>query len=157
MISFPNSTLPPSFVVTTCNYIDFDWPCTDSCRSHSFVMRGSRWSHGTSVMQDYRLSSQVAVSKCPAIREGDLPPSKVLKTSAFVVSLQKVAKESSDPEKELDFTLCTNITRSNQVLIITCKRLGYHEYIIEECIDFSFLKKITKHFLSELFSRFFVE
>ena len=74
-----------------------------------------------------RLSSRVAGSKHPTIKECDLPPSKVLKTSGFVASLQKVAKESGDLEEELDFTLCTNITRSDQVLIITCKRLGYHE------------------------------
>ena len=58
-------------------------------------------------------------------QECDLPLSKVLKTSGFVASLQKVAKESGD--LELDFTLCNNITRSDQVLIITCKRLGHHE------------------------------
>ena len=39
------------------------------------------------------LSSRVAGS---TIREGDLPLSKVLKTSGFVASLQKVAKESGD-------------------------------------------------------------
>ena len=68
------------------------------------------------------LSSRVAGSKHTAIREGDLLPSKVLKTSGFVASLQKVAKESGDLKEELDFTLCTNITRSDQVPIITCLR-----------------------------------
>ena len=71
------------------------------------------------------LSSRVAGSKHAAIREGNLPPSKVLKTSGFVASLQKVAKESGDLKKELEFTLCTNITRSNQVLIITCLHLEH--------------------------------
>ena len=94
-----------------------------------------------SVTQDYRLSGRVAGFKCPVIREDDLPQSKFLKTLEFVASLQKVAKEPSDPEKDLDFTLCTNITRSNQVLITTCKRLGHHEYVIEECIDFMFYKQ----------------
>ena len=87
-----------------------------------------------SVRRSPRLSSRVAGSKRPAIKECDLPPSKVLKTSGFVVSLQKVAKESGDLEEELDFTLCTNITRSDQVLIITCKRLGCHEP--EYCTSF---------------------
>ena len=50
------------------------------------------------------LSSRVAGSKRPAIREGDLPPSKVLKTLGFVASLQKVAKKSGNLEEELDFT-----------------------------------------------------
>ena len=39
------------------------------------------------------LSSNVAGS---TIREGDIPLSKVLKTSGFAASLQKVAKESGD-------------------------------------------------------------
>ena len=39
------------------------------------------------------LSSHVAGS---TIKEGNLPLSKVLKTSGFVASLQKVAKESGD-------------------------------------------------------------
>ena len=43
-----------------------------------------------------RLSSRVAGSKRPTIREGDLPLSKVLKTSGFVAFLQKVVKESDD-------------------------------------------------------------
>ena len=78
-----------------------------------------------SVQRSPRLSSRAAGSKRPTIREGDLPPSKVLKTSGFVASLQKVAKESGDLEEELDFTLCTNITRSDQVLIITCLRIEH--------------------------------
>ena len=36
MISFPNNTLLPLFVMMKCDYIDFDWPCTHSCRSHGF-------------------------------------------------------------------------------------------------------------------------
>ena len=62
MISFPNSTLPPSFVVTKRDYIDFDWPCTDSCRSHGFVMRVSRQSRlvtGSSATRNYKHSSLV--------------------------------------------------------------------------------------------------
>ena len=46
-----------------------------------------------------RLSSYVAGSKCHTIREGDLPLSKVLKTSGFVVSLQKVVKEYGNLEE----------------------------------------------------------
>ena len=45
-----------TFVVTMRDYIDFDWPCKDSCRSHSFVMRISRWSclvTGSSATRDY--------------------------------------------------------------------------------------------------------
>ena len=40
-----------------------------------------------SMQRSPRLSSRVAGSKHPAIREGDLPPSKVLKTSGFVAPL----------------------------------------------------------------------
>ena len=38
MIFFPNSTLLTSFVVTKHDDLHFDWACTDSCRSHGFVM-----------------------------------------------------------------------------------------------------------------------
>ena len=55
-----------------------------------------------SVQHSPRLSSHVAGSKHPTIREGDLPLSKVLKTSGFVASLQKVVKKSGDLK---DFTL----------------------------------------------------
>ena len=72
-----------------------------------------------SVQHSPRLSSCVAGSKCPTISEGDLPHSKLLKTMGFVACHQKIAKESGDLEEELDFTLCINITRSDQVLIIT--------------------------------------
>ena len=54
--------------------------------------------------------------------KGDLLPSKVLKTLGFVASLQKLAKESGNLEQELGSTFCANITRSDQVLIITCLR-----------------------------------
>ena len=55
MISFPNSTLLATFVHDD---IDFDWSCTDSCRSHGFVMRVSRWSHlVTWYVSDTRLGS----------------------------------------------------------------------------------------------------
>ena len=43
----------------------------------------------------------------------------------FVAFLQKVTKESGNLEEELDFTLCTNITRSSQVLIITCLQIEH--------------------------------
>ena len=69
-----------------------------------------------SVRHSPHLLSQVAGFKRPAIKECDLPPSKVLKTSRFVASLQKVVKESGDLEEKLDFTLRTNITRSDQVV-----------------------------------------
>ena len=49
-----------------------------------------------SVQRSPHLSSRVAGS---TIREGNLPLSKVLKTSGFVASLQKVAKESGDLEE----------------------------------------------------------
>ena len=78
-----------------------------------------------SVQHSPRLSSGVADSKRSTIREGDLPLSKLLKTSGFVASHQKVAKESGDLEQELHFTLCINITRSDQVLIITCLRIEH--------------------------------
>ena len=65
------------------------------------------------------LSSGVAGSKRRAIREGDLPPTEVLKTLGFVASLQKVVKESGDLKEELDFTLCTNITRSFYISLLT--------------------------------------
>ena len=78
-----------------------------------------------SVQHSPRLSSGVADSKRPTIREGDLPLSKLLKTSGFVASHQKVAKESGDLKQELHFTLCINITRSDQVLIITCLRIEH--------------------------------
>ena len=64
----------------------------------------SVWSH--------HLSSRVADSNRPGIREGDLLLSKVLKTLGFVVSLLKVSKKSGGLEEELDFILCNNITRS---------------------------------------------
>ena len=47
----------------------------------------------TSVQRSPHLPSRVVGS---TIREGDIPLSKVLKTSGFAVSLQKVAKESGD-------------------------------------------------------------
>ena len=46
-----------------------------------------------SVQHSPHLSSHVAGS---TIREGDIPLSKVLKTSGFAASLQEVAKESGD-------------------------------------------------------------
>ena len=55
-----------------------------------------------SVQRSPRLSSRVAGSKHPTIMEGDLPLSKVLKSSGFVASLQNVAKESGNLK---DFTL----------------------------------------------------
>ena len=59
-------------------------------------------SQNPSVQRSPRLSSLVAGSKRPTNKEGDPPLSKVLKISAFVASLQKVAKESGDLK---DFTL----------------------------------------------------
>ena len=74
-----------------------------------------------SVQHSPCLSSGVADSKRPTIRE----VSKLLNTSGFVASHQKVAKESGDLEQELHFTLCINITRSDQVLIITWLRIEH--------------------------------
>ena len=52
-----------------------------------------------SVQRSSCLSSCVAGSKRPTIREGDLSLSKVLKTSGFVTSLRKVAKEYDNLEE----------------------------------------------------------
>ena len=48
--------------MTKRDYIDFDGPCTDSCRSHGFVIRVSRQSRlvtGSSAMQNYKQCSLV--------------------------------------------------------------------------------------------------
>ena len=59
-------------------------------------------SHIPSVQHLPHFSSGVAGSKRPTVREGDLPLSKVLKTSRFVASPQKFVKKCGDLK---DFTL----------------------------------------------------
>ena len=80
------------------------------------------------------LSTHAAAgSKHPAISEGDLPLSKILKTLRL---WQKVTKESGDLKEELDFALFTNITRSDQVLIITCLCLEHLSKLCHSCMSF---------------------
>ena len=75
-----------------------------------------------SVQHSARLSSCVTGSKHPTIREGDLPLSKLLKTSGLVACHQKAVKES---QGRVGFTLCINITRS----VITVYSIHYMSLI----------------------------
>ena len=89
------------------------------------------------------LSSRIAGSKRPTIREGDLPLSKVLKTSRFVASLQKVAKESDNLkvftlEGKVVWTVPSQLCRSqNHYLCIE-----HLSQALGKCIDLS-----THHYL----------
>ena len=65
-----------------------------------------------SVQWSPHLSTHVADSK----------PLQLVKV-IFHCQIQKLTKESGDLEEELDFTLCTNISGSDQVLITTCLHL----------------------------------
>ena len=68
---------------------------------------------------------------------------RCLSILGFVAFLQKVAKKFSDLEEELDFTLCTNITRSGQVLIITCLHIEHLSW----ALPFLYVSKRIHHYI----------
>ena len=91
--------------MTKRDYIDFDGPCTDSCRSHGFVMRVSRQSRlvtGSSAMQNYKHSSFVGPASFAWGEKGVWPTSiealmtailRHIKYAIFTVALTRSSSQ----------------------------------------------------------------
>ena len=75
-----------------------------------------------SVQCSPRLSSRIAGSKRSPIREGYLPLSKVIKTSGFVASLKKFAKESRDLNDQKSWiSLCAPTLQGSTRLYVSTR------------------------------------